>query len=318
MTTTRLRRARLVAGAGAATLALVLPLSGVASATSGRDHAGQDTSARPPGGPGPHDPARGMRVAPWTRAGNWAGKDGAGRGADRHDTQGKDHEAEGKDPTSATTVPTTDPQRDGAKLDALKRRCTNAIDRRLVHLRALGARVARAGNLTDAHRAALAAIAANSATGLSALRATIQADTDLAALQGHCREIVTGYLVYRLVTPQVRLVIAADNAVAAAGWLDKAAARLADAIAAAKAAGHDTAAAEAKLAEMQREVEAGRAAVSGVADSVLALRPSDAGSIAGVLGAARTALASAKTHLNGAKRAGVQALAALRGGEHSG
>lgn len=299
MTTTRLRRARLVAGAGAATLALVLPLAGVASATSGRDHAGQDAS--------PHHPARVLRTPPWTRAGDRAGKDGTGRGADHQATQGKE-------PKDATTVPTTGPEREAVKLKALQRRCTNAIDRRLVQLRTLGARVARAGNLTGAHRAALAAIVANSAAGLTTLRGTINADTDLATLQRHCQEIVTGHLVYRLVTPQVRLVIAADNVVAAAGWLDKAAARIADAI----AAGHDTAAAEVKLAEMQSEIAAGRAAVSGVADSVLALRPADAGSIAGVLGRARASLGSAKTHLAGAKRAGVQALAALRGGQHSG
>ena len=215
------------------------------------------------------------------------------------------------------TTPATDPNATDAQVAALQRRCTVAIDRRLGQLGALTGRVAGAPNLTGAHQAALAGIVSSASVGLGQLKTTIAADTDLATLQGHCREIVTGYLVYALVTPQVHIVVAADNVAAAADRLDQAAAKLADAIAAAKAAGTDTSAAEAKLADMQREIAAGRAAVAGVAGPVLALTPSSAGSIAGVLGSARAALGTAEAHLAAAGRDGAQAAAALRGaGKH--
>ena len=42
MTITTLRRARLLVGTGAATLALVVPLAGMASAHSGQGDGGQD------------------------------------------------------------------------------------------------------------------------------------------------------------------------------------------------------------------------------------------------------------------------------------
>ena len=320
MTITTLRRARLLVGTGAATLALVVPLAGMASAHSGQD-GGQDP--RGAVGNGPSDPTgRGLDGNGWrsdpngtgggarTIAWPWGWK---GRGDPKQPSDPKQLEKQPK-PTTPTT---TDPNATDAQVAALQRRCTVAIDRRLGQLGALTSRVTAAPNLTDAHEAALAGIVSSASTGLGQLKTTIAADTDPATLQGHCREIVTGYLVYTLVTPQVHVVIAADNVAAAADRLDQVAAKLVDAIAAAKAAGKDTSAAEAKLADMQQEIAAGRAAVAGVADPVLALTPSSAGSIAGVLGSARAALGTAKAHLAAAGRDAAQAAAALRdAGKH--
>lgn len=313
MTITSLRRARLLVGTGAATLALVVPLAGMASAHSGQgdgrdqpgaaDHGPSDPSGRRGQGNGngwrggPKDPGGDARTVGWPRG--WQGR---GQG------DPKQHDKEPK----PTTPPTTDPNATDAQVAALQRRCTNAIDRRLGQLSALSSRVGSAANLTDAHEAALAGAVSSASAGLGQLKATIAADTDLATLQGHCKEIVSGYLVYALVTPQVHIVVAADNVLAAANRLDQASAKLADAIAAAKAAGKDTSVAEAKLADMQEEIAAGRAAAAGVADPVLALTPASAGSIGGVLGTARAALGTAKAHLAAAGRDGAEAAKALR------
>ena len=276
MTITTLRRARLLVGTGAATLALVVPLAGTASAHSGQD-GGQDP--RGAVGNGPSDPTgRGLGGNGWrsdpngtgggarTIAWPWGWK---GQG-DPKQPSGPQLEKQPK-PTTPTT---TDPNATDVQVAALQRRCTVAIDRRLGQLGALTSRVTAAPNLTDADEAALAGIVSSASTGLGQLKTTIAADTDLATLQGHCRGIVTGYLVYASVMPQVHVVIAADNVAAAADRLDQVAAKLVDAIAAAKAAGKDTSAAEAKPADMQQEIAAGRAAVAGVADPVLALTPS--------------------------------------------
>jgi hypothetical protein len=198
-----------------------------------------------------------------------------------------------------------------ARLAAVQGRCVAAIDARLGQLRGLTAAITAAPNLTTGHQASLTDILSASTSGLTTLKTTIKADTDLATLQGHCQDIVTGFRIYALVTPQVHLVIAADDLTSAADRLSQLADRIAQAITAAKAKGLDTTQAEAALAEMRSEVAAGKAAASGIVGNVLGLTPADYNANPKVLAPSRAALASARGHLRNAAQDGAQAVKAL-------
>jgi hypothetical protein len=265
----------------------------------GRDGATEDSTS---------DTAR-SRTAPWLND----------RSAKRTSDPASKRKADPstKPTTDPTTPPTTEPEERpdavAKRLEALRRRCLGAVDSRLTHLRRLQSRVAGAENLTDSHEAALSSTVSASAAGLTTLRATIEADTDLATLEQHCRDVVTGFRVYVLVSAQVHLVIAADNIVARAGRLEQTAESIAQAIAEAQAAGVDTARAEELLAEMREEIASGSAAAAGVADRVLGVTVDAYNADPGVLGGARAALRSARSDLSDARRLGARALASLHG-----
>jgi hypothetical protein len=248
-----------------------------------------------------------------SRTGTWLSDRSTKRTADPASRRTADRST--KPTTDPTTPPATEPEESpddvAARLEALRRKCFGAVDSRLTHLRRLQSRVAGAENLTDAHEATLSSIVSASAAGLSTLRAAIGADTDPATLEQHCREVVTAFRVYVLVSPQVHLAIAADNVVARAGRSEQFAERVARAIAEAQAGGVDTARAEARLAEMREEIASGSAGATGVADRVLGVTVDAYNADPGVLGGARAALRGARSDLSDAARLGAQALASL-------
>ena len=84
---------------------------------------------------------------------------------------------------------------------------------------------------------------ASTRSGLTSLKAQIDAETSLAALKTEVRKIATDYRVYLLVVPQVNLVSGADTVGAAKPIFDKISANLTARIAAAKTAGKGTTAA---------------------------------------------------------------------------
>src|SRR2546428_166016 len=79
------------------------------------------------------------------------------------------------------------------------------IDRRLGTLTTLDGLVRDARHLTDADRQELLGEISADRSGLTALKAKIDADTDLTTLRNDLRTIVTGYRVYVLLEPKVRL-----------------------------------------------------------------------------------------------------------------
>src|SRR5439155_10089617 len=95
-------------------------------------------------------------------------------------------------------------------ISVLKARGDFEIDRRLRTLADLTRRVHDATHLTAADRDALTTQLAAETSGLTALKAKIDADTDLATLRADLRDIVTQYRVYLLMDPKVHLVIGAD------------------------------------------------------------------------------------------------------------
>ena len=200
-----------------------------------------------------------------------------------------------------STAPTEDVADARRSIDDLRTRCLAAIDVRLPALAT--ARTAVSGNehVTDDHQAALLADIDETAARLRELAELIKADTDLATMKEHCRSIFDDNRVFALVLPRVRLVVGADTATDAGAKLTDVAARLADAIAKAEAAGQDVAQAKLDLDTMKAAIASGVASAESVAPGVLGLTPADWNADHEVLTPARQSLRSARTDLKAAR-----------------
>jgi hypothetical protein len=203
-------------------------------------------------------------------------------------------------PTPLPAIPAADSARcarpaQGEGVDSvgnLRRYGDCEIDRRLALLERLADQVADASALTAAHRTALAGEIAATARRLEALRVTIDRETNVDALKAAIGRIATDHRVYVLVAPKTRLIILADRLAAGYSRFEAVQQRLADEIARAKAAGKDTAAAQAAYDAMTAKIEKAEGLLGPVAGSILPLTPTDwnAGTAKPALVAARSTL----------------------------
>lgn len=191
----------------------------------------------------------------------------ANDGGDRRPTtseSGKRTETTVKKPETRTTKPEATPE--GRKAE-----CSAQIARRLADLDKLAARVeAKSGVVSDDHEAAIDAIVQQTAEGLAALQAEIDAATTVDALKPLCKRIITDFRVYALVVPQVNLVLVADAIEAKKATFDTLRQRLVDAIAAGRTA-ENGAKLDELLASFDAHVAAMLATIDGVADDALGI-----------------------------------------------
>jgi hypothetical protein len=191
------------------------------------------------------------------------------------------------------------------------------IDRRLDTITKLQVRVANADSLTAADRAALQSQLAADTSGLTALRAQIDGESNVDALRADFKKIATDFRVYLLMAPKAGEVISADNQLAAVGRLGTQITKLQARIDAAKAAGKDVTGAQAALDAMNAKVAQVSPLVAGIPAAVLPLTPAqyNAGTAKPILVGSRTSIQSGRGLLAGARadaRACLAALKALR------
>jgi hypothetical protein len=184
------------------------------------------------------------------------------------------------------------------RLDAAKQIVTARIDGRLATLHALSTAVNAAQHLSAGHKSTLSSLIQTDESGLTTLKTKVSAETTVAGVRADDQSMVNDYRVYLLVAPKVRLTIAADLESTAVGQLNTTADKLAAAIAAAKAAGKDTAQAEADLADMRTQTGAAGTAIAGKADALLAVSAGpDATAIKNQVSPVRDAVRTARTDL---------------------
>jgi hypothetical protein len=190
----------------------------------------------------------------------------------------------------------------GATVDTLRAFGDCEINRRFTTLTALGSRVTGSRVLTTSDAAALQGEIASTTSGLTSLKATIDAETNMAALKAEIVKIATDYRVYLLVVRQVNLVSGADGVAAAQARFAPINTTLSARIAAAKAAGKHTTAAQTDLDAMNASVAAAAGLAGPLPATLLALTPAqyDAGSAGPVMDNARTALVQARDDLKSA------------------
>jgi hypothetical protein len=192
--------------------------------------------------------------------------------------------------------------RAGSTVETLRALGDCEINRRFATLNQLAAKITGSKVLTSSDAAALATIVNTTRSGLTALKSTIDSETDLTQLKADVSKIATDYRVYLLVVPQVHLVIGADGVVAAQARFAKVNTNLAARIATAKAAGKDTTAAQAALDAMNSKVAAAVALATPIPGKILPLTPAgyNAGTAGPVITAARADLVTARNDIKAA------------------
>jgi hypothetical protein len=184
-------------------------------------------------------------------------------------------------------------------VDALRAFGDCEIQRRFA---TLATRVSDSKALTNSDAAALTAEIGATKTGLTGLKATIDAETSIPDLKADVVKIATDYRVYLLVGPQVNLVSGADRVVASQTVFTKIDTNLAARIAAAKAANKDTTTAQIDLVAMNAAVTQAVGLATPLPATLLPLTPAqyNAGTAGPVLNSARTALVQARDQLKSA------------------
>lgn len=198
------------------------------------------------------------------------------------------------------------------RIATVKARAQEAIQRRITAIDAALTRLAKDPSLTDEHERTLTADLQAVKDGLTTLSGQIAAETDPTRLRELVGDIVDQFYVFRFQLPRVRLVIAADRALAVATRLDGIADRLQTAIDKAKAAGHDVGTAEESLRDMRQHVTTGRNRARAAGDKVIALNVSGFPGNATVLSDARRDLAAARQDFATARHDAAQVVAALK------
>jgi hypothetical protein len=202
----------------------------------------------------------------------------------------------------------------GATVDTLRAFGDCEINRRFTTLTALSSKVTGSKVLTSSDAAALQAEISSTTSGLTSLKATIDAETNAAALKADIVKIAADYRVYLLVVRQVNLVNGADGVAAAQAKFATVNTTLTARIAAATAAGKDTTAAQADLNAMNASVTAAAALAGPLPAALLALTPAqyNAGTAGPVMDNAKTALGQARDDLKSAVASAKACRAALK------
>ncbi len=177
------------------------------------------------------------------------------------------------------------------------------IARRFTTLTTLATKVSGSKVLTSSDTTALTAEIASVRTGLTALKTTIDSETNRSALKADIAKVATGYRVYLLVAPQVHLANGADGILATQAVFGKVNTNLATRIATAKAAGKDTAAAQTALDAMNAAVTQAVGLAQPIPARILALTPSgwNSGTAGPILTQARADLVQARGLLQSAR-----------------
>jgi len=183
------------------------------------------------------------------------------------------------------------------------------IDRRLEDLKDVRGRVASAPYLTSGERSTMTSRIDHDTSGLKTLRSHIANDSTLAALSDDLHAIVWDYRVYVLLIRQDWLTWASEAELAAVRALDAYDAHLTTWIAAAKAAGYDTAAVEADQHRLESDANAVQADVHGLPSTLLALTVAgyNAGTAGPTMDHAAQTLATDSSTLIDARQAAQQA-----------
>jgi hypothetical protein len=212
-------------------------------------------------------------------------------------------------PAVAAPTPTT-----GPGLAALQAAVSHRIDLRLAALTRDSEVITDSKKMTDAHIATLSALIAADQTGLTALKAKVNAETTVAAVRADQVTMIDSYRIYILVGPKVRLTRAADAEAAELAKLRTVHDKLADLVAKDKAAGKDTSNATDLLADMSAQLAKMGPTLDGQVDKLLALQPGpDGPGLTASVSNVRTALVEARGDLKAAVEDAKQVRDILKG-----
>ncbi len=188
------------------------------------------------------------------------------------------------------------------KVANLKKRATSEIDRRVKALNALKERVSGLKRLSDSQKAEFAGKIQTEIDGLTALKAKIEAETDLETLKADVQSIVKSYRIFAFFMPQIQILVAADSLGEAADLLVGHADKLTLRVTEAKTAGHDVTGLEAKLSDMRSQIDLVKNINSQIESSVVVLTPEGFPGNKAALQVARSSLGTARKALDATRQ----------------
>lgn len=205
-------------------------------------------------------------------------------------------------PTSTpTSSPTSTPAPCSGSADSvlacIKQRAAEAISQRETALQKMASDLNGNSHVSASDRATLLAQIQADESGLTALNATIQADTTAKQARSDALTIVTGYRVYVLEGPKVHLVIAADTEGAAETKLQSVMPAIQTAIDKSTAPPDKRADAQAAFNDITSHLAQAVNASSSIASSVIGLEPSGYPSNKSTLTSARGSAETARQDL---------------------
>lgn len=201
----------------------------------------------------------------------------------------------------------------GKTLSQVQQLAAAAISARLTALNAAGGAVNANRWMTTTDKSSAGAIISSDTSGLTALGTKIQSDTTVSQATADYRTIFTGFRVYLLALPQMRLAAANDDiTVGALPRLSDAQTRLQNLLAGPDK-GKDTPQVQAAMADLAKQISAAQQAVAGLSSAtLLAYTPAQYNADTSLLTPARTAITTARGDLKAARADVTTVLEAIR------
>jgi hypothetical protein len=159
-----------------------------------------------------------------------------------------------------------------ARLTDLKARADQAVKDRITQLDTVSGRLNGAG-VDCGQNADVLGQLANDRTGLQALDATIQAETDATKARAEYRSIFTDFRIYWLQTPKTHEVAACDRGSKAGATLSSVRQKIQSRVDEAKAKGYDVTTAQAAVDDMGAKLTAASTSAGQASSSVADLQP---------------------------------------------
>lgn len=193
----------------------------------------------------------------------------------------------------------SDPACSASQFAAAQQKVETGLANRVTQLHTLLSQVqSTTSHLTSSDQAALVNdISGFELPGIQALQPEVQQATTCAQLRNDAHEMVYGYRVYLVMTPQTHETIAADDETYVDGQLTSLDPTIEQAIAWAQAHGRDVSGAEEAFTDFQHQCSAAGTAVAGLSATLLAQNPAGYPGNASVFTSAHTQETAARNDL---------------------
>lgn len=181
------------------------------------------------------------------------------------------------------------------RISAIIARSDKQIEERIGALQDLNTKVQALKHVSDSMKATIAADVQTNITGLTALKAKIDAGTDLATLQEDEKSILNSYRIYALVIPQGRILVSADRVFVITDLLTTVSNKLSLRITEAQTAGKDVTSLTATLTDLNTKISLAKSEATTAQSTLSGLTPDQGDKTKAE--ANRKALVDARTHI---------------------
>jgi TolA-binding protein len=174
---------------------------------------------------------------------------------------------------SSTTQGAKAAEREAGRMERIKNATTREIDRRVTALGELSTRIGEMKHISDADKASLKSTIDTQVAELTALKAKITADTDLATLKTDAQSVTKSYRIFALVMPRAHITAAADRVLSIVTDMSTLGGKLQTRITEASGKGADITKLSATLADFNAKVADAKTQAEGAVSGITALTP---------------------------------------------